>query len=115
MCKNIVNVSSSSVYGNSTEAPWREDAPADRAISPYGATKRAVEILAHAYHHNFDLNITCLRYFNAYGENNRPNMVPYKWVSAMLRGEEIELSRSRHAQARLHLCGRHGARHYCRT
>jgi len=90
--QNIVYVSSSSVYGNSTAAPWREDAPADRAISPYGATKRAVEIFAHAYHHNFGLNITCLRYFNAYGENNRPNMVPYKWVSAMLRGEEIELS-----------------------
>jgi len=90
--QNIVNVSSSSVYGNSTEAPWQESAAADRAISPYGATKRAVEILAHAYHHNFNLNITCLRYFNAYGENNRPNMVPYKWVSAILRGEEIELS-----------------------
>ncbi len=38
------------------------------------------------------MNITCLRYFNAYGENNRPNMVPYIWAQKLLRGEEIEIS-----------------------
>ena len=90
--KNIVFVSSSSVYGNSTTPPWREDAPADRSISPYGATKRAAEMFAHAYHHNFGMNITCLRYFNVYGEHNRPTMVPYIWAQALLRGESIEIS-----------------------
>lgn len=90
--KNTVFVSSSSVYGNSTVPPWREDAPADRSISPYGATKRAAEIFAHTYHHNFGMNITCLRYFNVYGEHNRPTMVPYKWAEALLRGESIEIS-----------------------
>src|SRR3989344_1347180 len=92
--KNLVFVSSSSVYGNDTEVPWREDAKADRPLSPYGATKRAGELFAHAYHHNFGLNITCLRYFNAYGEHNRPTMVPYLWTQALLRGEEIEFSGS---------------------
>lgn len=90
--ENTVMASSSSVYGNSTEVPFREDALADRPISPYGATKRATEMFAHAYHHNFGMNITCLRYFNAYGENNRPNMVPYIWAQKLLRGEEIEIS-----------------------
>lgn len=90
--KNIVFVSSSSVYGNDTAAPWSESAAADRPISPYGATKRAGELFAHAYHHNFGLNITCLRYFNVYGENNRPSMVPYIWAQALLRGQEIEMS-----------------------
>lgn len=90
--KNIVFVSSSSVYGNSTQVPWSESAAADEPLSPYGATKRACELFAHAYHHNFGLNITCLRYFNVYGENNRPGMVPYKWAQALLRGEEIEMS-----------------------
>lgn len=90
--ENVASVSSSSVYGNSTQTPWSEGAAADQPISPYGATKRAVELFAHAYHHNFGLNITNLRYFNAYGENNRPNMVPYKWAKALLRGEEIEMS-----------------------
>lgn len=90
--ENFVFVSSSSVYGNSTRVPWSEDSAADEPLSPYGATKRACELFAHAYHHNFGLNITCLRYFNVYGENNRPGMVPYKWAGALLRGEEIEMS-----------------------
>ncbi len=90
--ENLVFVSSSSVYGNSTVTPWQEDAPADKPLSPYGATKRAGELLAHTYHHNFGMNITCLRYFNVYGEHNRPTMVPYIWTEKLLRGEEIELS-----------------------
>jgi len=89
---NLVIASSSSVYGNSSRVPWKEDETADRPLSPYGATKRAVELLAYSYHHNFDMNITCLRYFNAYGENNRPNMVPYLWGMSLLRGEEVEIS-----------------------
>lgn len=90
--ENIVIASSSSVYGNDTEMPLKESAVADRPISPYGATKRATELFAHAYHHNFGMNITCLRYFNAYGEHNRPNMVPYIWAQKLLHGEEIEIS-----------------------
>jgi UDP-glucuronate 4-epimerase len=90
--KNIAAASSSSVYGNSTEVPFKESSSADHPISPYGATKRAGELFAYAYHHNFGLNITCLRYFNVYGEHNRPSMVPYKWAKALLRGEEIEMS-----------------------
>lgn len=90
--ENLVIASSSSVYGNSSTTPFTEDQSADRPLSPYGATKRATELLAHAYHHNFDMNITCLRFFNAHGENNRPGMVPYIWTEKLLHGEEIELS-----------------------
>lgn len=90
--ENLIIASSSSVYGNSSQVPFTEDQPADRPISPYGATKRAAEHLAHTYRHNFNMNITCLRFFNAVGENNRPNMVPYIWAEKLLRGEEIEIS-----------------------
>jgi UDP-glucuronate 4-epimerase len=90
--ENLVIASSSSVYGNSSQVPFTEDQPADRPISPYGATKRSVELLAHTYHHNFKMNITCLRYFIAVGENNRPGMVPYIWTEKILSGEEIEIS-----------------------
>ncbi|MBI4065765.1 GDP-mannose 4,6-dehydratase [Candidatus Kaiserbacteria bacterium] len=90
--ENLIVASSSSVYGNSSDVPFTEEQPADRPISPYGATKLAVEHLAHTYHHNFNMNITCLRYFNAVGENNRPGMVPYVWAEKLLRGEEIEIS-----------------------
>lgn len=90
--ENLVIASSSSVYGNSSHVPFTEDQSADRPLSPYGATKRSVEHLAHTYHHNFDMNITCLRFFNAVGENNRPGMVPYVWAEKLLRGQEIEIS-----------------------
>lgn len=90
--ENLVIASSSSVYGNSSRVPFTEEEPADRPLSPYGATKRAIEHLAYTYYHNFNMNITCLRYFNAHGENNRPNMVPYIWAEKLLRGEEIEIS-----------------------
>lgn len=89
---NTVFVSSSSVYGNDTEIPWKESAVAAKPLSPYGATKRSVELLAHTYHHNFGMNITCLRYFNAYGERNRPGMVPYLWGLAILQQQPIALS-----------------------
>lgn len=90
--KNLAMASSSSVYGDSSQVPFTEDQAADRPLSPYGATKRATELLAHSYHHNFNMNITCLRFFNAHGENNRPGMVPYVWAEKLLHGEEIELS-----------------------
>ncbi|MFA6503283.1 MAG: GDP-mannose 4,6-dehydratase [Candidatus Paceibacterota bacterium] len=90
--QNLVIASSSSVYGNSSRVPFTEDQPADRPLSPYGATKRSVELLAYTYYHNFNIPITCLRYFNAHGENNRPGMVPYIWTEKLLRGEEIEIS-----------------------
>ncbi len=88
---HIVNVSSSSVYGN-MPTPWSEAVITDEPISPYGASKRAVELFARSYVHNFKIPITSLRYFNVYGEHNRPGMVPYKWAKALLKGEEIEIS-----------------------
>ena len=90
--KTMVIASSGSVYGNNPNVPWTEDERTDFPLSAYGATKKAVEMLGYTYHHNFGMNIICLRYFNVYGENNRPNMVPYKWAKAFLKGEEIELS-----------------------
>lgn len=90
--KNTVLASSSSVYGNDPNMPWSENAKADKPLSPYGATKKTTELLAHSYQHNFGLNVTCLRYFNAYGENNRPTMVPYLWADAILNNQEIEIS-----------------------
>ncbi len=90
--ENLVIASSSSVYGNTPRIPLVETEAADRPLSPYGATKRAMELLAYTYNHNFDMNITCLRYFNAYGKNNRPDMVPYIWTDRLLHNEEVKIS-----------------------
>lgn len=90
--KNLVIASSGSVYGDDPNMPWREDHPTGKPVSPYGATKRAAELLAYTYHRNCGMNVTCLRYFNAYGENNRPDLVPYIWGKAILEDKEIEIS-----------------------
>ena len=90
--KNVVIASSGSVYGNNPNTPWKEDGDTNAPLSAYGASKKAAELLAHTYHHNFGMHIVCLRYFNVYGENNRPTMVPYKWAKAILAGEAIEMS-----------------------
>ena len=90
--KRFIFASSSSVYGNINKAPFKEDALTDYAISPYGATKKAGEVLAYTYHHNFGLSILCIRIFNAYGERMRPGLALYMWVEKILNGQTIEIS-----------------------
>jgi UDP-glucuronate 4-epimerase len=90
--KKFIFASSSSVYGNNATAPFSETAPTDFPLAPYGATKKAGEVLAYTYHQNFNLPVVCLRIFNAYGERNRPDLVLYKWVENILKSQPIEMS-----------------------
>ncbi len=90
--KNFVFASSSSVYGNKNKIPFNEDDHTDYPLSPYGVTKKTGELLAYTYHHNFGLNITCLRFFTVYGENNRPDMVMYQWADNILNDRPIKIS-----------------------
>lgn len=90
--KKFVFASSSSVYGNKNTAPFKEDAQTDFPISPYGATKKAGEVLAYSYFHNFGMDITCIRIFNAYGERMRPGLVLYKWIDDILHERTVEMS-----------------------
>lgn len=90
--KKFIFISSSSVYGNNAEAPFKETSVTDFPLAPYGASKKAGEVLAYTYFHNFGLPITCLRLFNVFGEKNRPDLVIYKWVENILKNKPIELS-----------------------
>ena len=63
--KKLVMASSSSVYGNCKEVPFKEDMVVDFAISPYAATKKANEVMTHVYHKLFDFNVIMLRFFNS--------------------------------------------------
>lgn len=90
--KKFIFISSSSVYGNTAKAPFSETSTTDFPLSPYGATKKAGEVLAYTYAHNFNLPIVCLRLFNAFGERNRPDLVIYKWVDNILHDRPIEMS-----------------------
>jgi UDP-glucuronate 4-epimerase len=87
----LLMASSSSVYGLSKRHPFREDDPVDTPISLYGVTKRSNELMGHSYAHLFDMRITMLRFFTVYGPWGRPDMALFKFVKAILAGEEIEL------------------------
>ena len=89
--KNFIFGSSSSVYGSNKKIPFKETDPVDNPISPYAATKRAGELLCYTYHHLYNLNISCMRFFTVYGERGRPDMAPYKFTKAINEGKEITM------------------------
>lgn len=81
--------SSSSVYGNNEKVPFSETDSVEHPISPYAATKRACEVIAHAYHHLYGMGILSLRFFTVYGPRQRPDLAIRKFGELMLRGEPI--------------------------
>lgn len=89
--KNLVMASSSSVYGNCKEVPFREDMIVDYAISPYAATKKANEVMTHVYHKLFDMNVIMLRFFTVYGPKQRPDLAINKFTRLMLDGKKIPM------------------------
>ncbi len=87
--QRFVLASSSSVYGVGTPAPFREDALSDRQVSPYAASKRAMEHFARTWHELYGLDIACLRYFTVYGPRQRPEMAIHKFARLIEAGKAI--------------------------
>ena len=87
--ERLIFASSSSVYGNNKKIPFCEDDNVDRPISPYAATKKMGELLCHAYHHIYELNISLLRFFTVYGPRQRPEMAIHQFVRNVLKEEPI--------------------------
>ncbi len=87
--RKFVYGSSSSVYGYSNKVPFSEEDCSDRPASPYAATKRANELICHAYHHLFGLKVVCLRFFTVYGPRQRPEMAIHKFTRLIDQGKEI--------------------------
>jgi UDP-glucuronate 4-epimerase len=85
----LVFASSSSVYGERSDGPFRETDPVERPISPYAATKRAGELLLHSFHHAHGLGVVCARIFTAYGPRQRPDLAIRKFAERMRRGDPI--------------------------
>src|SRR5919201_3477992 len=86
----VVWSSSSSIYGDAAAYPTPEDA-LPRPLSPYGITKLAVEHLAYAYGREFGLEAVTLRYFNAFGPGQRPDMAFTRMVTSLAEGRPFEL------------------------
>jgi len=89
--ERFIFASSSSVYGLSAAVPFTESDPADRAISPYAATKRAAEVLCYTYHHLYGLPVTCLRLFTVYGPRHRPDLAIHAFTRSICAGEAIRI------------------------
>ncbi len=87
----FVLASSSSVYGDRQDAPFRESDPVDLPVSPYAATKRASELLAYTFHHVHGLPLTVLRFFTAYGPRNRPDLAIAKFTRLIDEGRPLPM------------------------
>jgi UDP-glucuronate 4-epimerase len=90
-CRHLIYASSSSVYGANTRVPFRASGNVDHPLSLYGATKKANELMAHAYAHLFALPATGLRFFTVYGPWGRPDMAMWLFTEAIMQGRPIKL------------------------
>ncbi len=87
--RHFIFASSSSVYGNNDKVPFSENDCVDFPISPYAATKKAGELICHAYAHLYPIKIDCLRFFTVYGPRQRPDLAIHKFSKWILEGKEI--------------------------
>lgn len=90
-CRHLLYASSSSVYGGNTHMPFSIHDNVDHPLSLYGASKKANELMAHAYSHLFNLPATGLRFFTVYGPWGRPDMAMWIFASAIIAGRPIKL------------------------
>jgi UDP-glucuronate 4-epimerase len=89
--KHLVYASSSSVYGANTRLPFSIHHNVDHPVSLYAATKKANELMAHAYSSLYELPTTGLRFFTVYGPWGRPDMAYFLFTKAILEGKTIEV------------------------
>ena len=90
-CKHLIYASSSSVYGANTRMPLRTSHNTDHPLSLYGGTKKANELMAHAYASLFGLPATGLRFFTVYGPWGRPDMAMWLFTAAIMDGTPLKL------------------------
>jgi UDP-glucuronate 4-epimerase len=89
LCKNegigkFILASTSSIYGENAPLPTPETASSDQPLQAYAASKKAAEVMAHAYHYLYNIDISVVRYFTVYGPAGRPDMVMFrfaKWIA----------------------------------
>jgi UDP-glucuronate 4-epimerase len=88
--KKYVMASTSSIYAGS-KMPYKEDSSVNQPISPYAASKKAAELIAYTYHHQFNIDVSIVRYFTVYGPAGRPDMSVLRFVKWIDEGKPIVL------------------------
>ncbi len=89
--KKVMIASSSSVYGNNKKVPFAENDPVENQISPYAASKRAMEILCKMYSQTYGLSVQIFRFFTVYGPSGRPDMAPAIFTKAIDNRKPIKI------------------------
>ena len=89
--EHLLYASSSSVYGGNTKIPFSESDRVDEPVSLYAATKKADELMSHAYSKLYGIPATGLRFFTVYGPYGRPDMALFLFADKIMRGEKIEV------------------------
>lgn len=89
--EHLLFASSSSVYGKNKKLPYAIEDRVDEPVSLYAATKRSAELMGHSYSHLYDIAQTGLRFFTVYGPWGRPDMSPYIFTNAIIKGEEVPI------------------------
>ena len=89
--KHFIYASSSSVYGDREDVPFKEEDNVDHPISLYAATKKSNELIAHSYSHLFNLKTTGLRFFTVYGPWGRPDMAPFIFLKNIIEEKPINV------------------------
>jgi Nucleoside-diphosphate-sugar epimerases len=89
--KHLIFASSSSVYGANTQMPFSVHHNVDHPLSLYAATKKANELMAHAYASLYNIPCTGLRFFTVYGPWGRPDMAMFLFTKAILEGKSIDV------------------------
>lgn len=87
--KKFIQASSSSVYGNNKDVPFKETDIVDFVISPYAATKKSGEVIGHVYHKLYGIDMIQLRFFTVYGPKQRPDLAIHKFTKMILEGKAI--------------------------
>ena len=87
----LIYASSSSVYGNTSEAPFKEDDKADMPESFYAASKRSNELMAISYNKTFGIKARGLRFFTVYGPYGRPDMAYFSFTDAIVNKKPLKV------------------------
>lgn len=90
-CTRLIYASSSSVYGNTQEVPFKESAPVDHPVSLYAATKKSNELMAYTYSLLYKIQTVGLRFFTVYGPWGRPDMAPILFADSISTGRPIKV------------------------
>ncbi len=84
--------STSSIYGANPPYPTPEDADSSRPLQSYAASKKGAEVMCHAYHHLYGLDVTIFRYFTVYGPAGRPDLAMFRFVQWVAEGRPVRIN-----------------------